>query len=301
MKRLLDINLKKIQYFLCIVEEGSLTKAASRLYVSQPMLSKCIKEMEEELDITLFYRDGRTLKLSEPGKYLYEQWKHSISIFSHQIQQAYHIQQEQKTQIHMGCEHIMVLGANELWMNQVEAFQQQHPDIPIDIMALGLHEVKEKLIQGQLDLIICSDFDAQGLEATHHIALLKKLPVYVYGRKNHPVLSQPHVTWKDMKTCSFYTISPQIATWPEELLCAYASSHGFSPHIVGYTDTQLSQVMKVKTSDALMLSLQLEPLLQDDKLCAVQMGEDMTSVVIAWRKDSPEYLHNFANTLLSMN
>ena len=51
MKPLFDLSFRKIQYYLMVVEEGSLTRAAKRLFISQPMLSKAVKELEQELAI----------------------------------------------------------------------------------------------------------------------------------------------------------------------------------------------------------------------------------------------------------
>lgn len=299
MKQVLDINLKKIQYFLCIVKEGSLTKAATSLYVSQPMLSKAMKELEQELEVTLFIREKRTLKLTEAGQYLYEQWTMLFHLFHAQIGKAQDIQASLLKQLHIGCEHIMVLGASDIWMDGLSTFQERYPDVRIDMQALGLQEVKQKLIQGNLDMMICSNFDAMGLDHDFHVQKLCELSVYIYGRNHHPILSkQEHITWADLRNASFYTISPLIATWPQNYLRSYTSQYGYEPTIAGYTDTQMSQLMKIKTSDCLMLSLELTPLLQDDKLCAVKMGEEKTDIMLVWRKDGDPLLHILANILL---
>ena len=74
MKPLFDLSFRKIQYYLMVVEEGSLTRAAKRLFISQPMLSKAVKELEQELAIQLFKREGKYLEVTFAGRYLYEQW-----------------------------------------------------------------------------------------------------------------------------------------------------------------------------------------------------------------------------------
>lgn len=298
MNPLLDLSFRKIQYFLTIVETGSFTQAAKRLYVSQPMLSKAMKELQKELDLSLFEWNGKQLIITDAARYLYEQWFSLLDQMEKVLEETKNIAQQKKHIIYAGCEHIMVLGANALWMDALENFQHQFSDVHVDMSAFGLQEVKKRLLSRQLDIIICSSFDAEGLEDDFQVAKLGCLPVVIYGRIHHPVLSQnKKLNWSDLKDCSFYTISPFIAAWPQELLFHYGKQYGFQPHIAGYTDTQMSQLMKIKTSDSLMLSLQLEPLIQDPKLQYVTM-DDETEIMIVWRKDCDPCVIDFVHCLL---
>ena len=66
------MNFDKLSYFVRVVEKGGITKAAISLNMTQPPLSKAIKDLEEELESNLFIRKGKRLELTETGKYLYE-------------------------------------------------------------------------------------------------------------------------------------------------------------------------------------------------------------------------------------
>ena len=61
---------RKLRYFLAVVDEGSVTRAAQRLRVAQPSLSQAIRAFEEELGVQLFHRVGRGLRPSAAGKAL---------------------------------------------------------------------------------------------------------------------------------------------------------------------------------------------------------------------------------------
>ena len=65
------MNSLEIQYFLTIVKFGSFTEAAQALSVSQPAISKQIRQLEAELGCSLFARSGRTLSLTEAGQAYY--------------------------------------------------------------------------------------------------------------------------------------------------------------------------------------------------------------------------------------
>jgi LysR family nitrogen assimilation transcriptional regulator len=71
------MELKQLGFFLGVAESGSFSKAAVRLSVAQPILSRQIKLLEEELGVELLYRNGRGVVLSEAGKML-EGYAHNI-------------------------------------------------------------------------------------------------------------------------------------------------------------------------------------------------------------------------------
>ncbi|CYV90898.1 LysR family transcriptional regulator [Streptococcus suis] len=65
------MDIRVLTYFIAIVQTGSISNAAQRLHITQPTLSRQIKELEQELDTILFYRGSREIQLTEAGQYLY--------------------------------------------------------------------------------------------------------------------------------------------------------------------------------------------------------------------------------------
>ena len=65
------MNLKQMEYFTAIVGEGSISGAARSLHISQPPLSAQMRQLEEELGVTLFDRGSRTIRLTEAGRLFY--------------------------------------------------------------------------------------------------------------------------------------------------------------------------------------------------------------------------------------
>ena len=65
------MELRVIHYFLAVVQEKTISGAAKQLHVSQPTLSKQLKELEEELGVTLFIRGNRQIQLTPEGNKSY--------------------------------------------------------------------------------------------------------------------------------------------------------------------------------------------------------------------------------------
>lgn len=64
------MNLRVLKYFATVADEGSLTKAAQRLHISQPPLSTQLKKLETDLGVQLFHRTPQGVVLTDAGKYL---------------------------------------------------------------------------------------------------------------------------------------------------------------------------------------------------------------------------------------
>ncbi|HEY9576760.1 MAG TPA: LysR family transcriptional regulator [Pseudobacillus sp.] len=73
------MDIRQIRYFATIAEEGQITKAAKKLHMAQPPLSQQLKLLEEELDVLLLERKGRSLELTEAGEVLYKKAKYLLA------------------------------------------------------------------------------------------------------------------------------------------------------------------------------------------------------------------------------
>lgn len=67
------MELRVLRYFQAVVNELNISRAAERLHVSQPTISRQLKDLENELGVTLFDRNGHNLKLTNSGEYFANQ------------------------------------------------------------------------------------------------------------------------------------------------------------------------------------------------------------------------------------
>src|SRR5699024_11728893 len=76
------MDIKQMKYFVEVVNQNSMTDASKSLYIAQPTISKAIKDLENELDMTLFDRSKRQLVLTDAGRVFYQKSKEILTLYN---------------------------------------------------------------------------------------------------------------------------------------------------------------------------------------------------------------------------
>ncbi len=148
------MDLKQLEYFVRVAEHGGFTRAAIELGITQPALSKQIRQLEVELHQTLFHRNGRGISLTPSGKTLFE---HAKGILE-QVARA----REDLRELHGSPMGKVILGLTPsagriLAPNLVTAFQRRFPRASLDIMEGKSSTIHDWLVVGRADIGILYD------------------------------------------------------------------------------------------------------------------------------------------------
>ena len=172
-----DYNLYKI--FLYLYEEKSISKTASKLYVSQPAISYSLKELENQLGYTLFYRNSKGIEPTMEAKELYGY----ISTAFHILNDAEeHI--KNLNQLNIGCIRVGVpamIGGFYL-SSIISEFHKNYPGIQFEIISKSSTEMIDMLETRKLDLVIDS-FPVTSSKNVTRIPLKKFTNGFVYSKK----------------------------------------------------------------------------------------------------------------------
>lgn len=145
------MELRQLRYFVAVADSGSFTAAASRLNIVQSALSRQISNLEAELGVALFYREGRSVRLAPAGEGL----KDIVAKILVEVDQLKSRAKEFDTEIaglvRVGSHHS---DGNVLLPRVFEKLQQTYPDVQIDPVQALTSELQEMLIKGRLDLAI---------------------------------------------------------------------------------------------------------------------------------------------------
>jgi DNA-binding transcriptional LysR family regulator len=133
------MDIYQIRYFLAIVETGGFTKAAERLFVSQPSLSVGIKKLEQELGVRLFERGGRRAVLTPAGEFFLTKALWELKTFKAQ------------PVLRLGLlRTIRISGFARL----IGAFRQAYPNVAIELRDGDNTELQEQLSSSELDVFV---------------------------------------------------------------------------------------------------------------------------------------------------
>ncbi|MDC4457741.1 LysR family transcriptional regulator [Acinetobacter baumannii] len=142
------MELRHLRYFVTVVEEQSLTKAAEKLFIAQPPLTRQIKKLEEELGIDLFEKGSRPLKVTEAGLFFYQ---HAVQILTHTAQAASMAKKMKLVENVVKVGYVSSLLYGRL-PQVIYLFRQKNPDIHVELIECGTRDQVEALKLGKIDL-----------------------------------------------------------------------------------------------------------------------------------------------------
>ena len=147
------MNIKQAHYIRTIIQEGSITAAARKLYISQPSLSQTLRQIEAELGVTLLDRSVSPFRLTYAGeKYL--QAANTILTASEQLEnQLREIRQENSGRLRLG---LSVQRAMQILPIVLPRFVEKYPQVEIDLHEEGSARLEEMLRQGEVDLALAA-------------------------------------------------------------------------------------------------------------------------------------------------
>ena len=125
-----SMGLKDMRAFFTIVEEGNISHAAQRLGVAQPALSRQMKHLEEKLNVKLFERGSRRIRLTEAGRVLYERVENILGMVDGTVREITEIGTGSKGSLRIGT--ITTSGAMIL-PDLISEFHALYPNITFEI------------------------------------------------------------------------------------------------------------------------------------------------------------------------
>lgn len=175
------MNLRRLKYFVKIVDIGSLTQAAEVLHIAQPALSQQVATLENELDQQLLIRTKRGVTPTEAGKILYG---HARTILR-QCEQAQtaviNAGQVLSGQVSIGL--APGTAASSLTMPLLQTVRDQFPDVLVYLHENSGSVLNEKVMSGQLDMAVL--YDRAPTAGINSMPLMKE-DLFLVGATDYP-------------------------------------------------------------------------------------------------------------------
>ncbi|HUS35406.1 MAG TPA: transcriptional regulator CynR [Verrucomicrobiae bacterium] len=200
------IELRHLRYFVAVAEQNHFTRAASKLHVTQPTLSHQIRQLEGQLNLPLFDRIGRSVKLTAAGELLLPHARRAIKAL-------------EEAQVALGELHGLQRGDLKVGIVQtvnacvipeiVGRFSAAHPGIRVLCSELSVEEIETGILSGRLDLgISFLPPSRKGLEGEQ----LFTEELVAVAPKSHPLAKKNSVRIQNLARHPMVLLSPKYCT-----------------------------------------------------------------------------------------
>ncbi|UIJ35430.1 LysR family transcriptional regulator [Allobranchiibius sp. GilTou73] len=155
----MDLDLRKLRYFAALAEHGHFGRAAESLYIAQPVLSRQIRALEQELGCSLLTRTTRSVQLTAAGRQLQEEARSVFATVDASIRRVHEADR--------GVARLVVGFATGLHVSDaVRAYAAQSPEVQIALLPLKWWEQDVPLRDGRADIgYLRRPFDETGLRS----------------------------------------------------------------------------------------------------------------------------------------
>ena len=194
------MTLIQLHYLIVIAETNSLNKAAEQLYVSQPSLTSAIKELEKELGVTLLYRSGRGVTLTNDGV--------EFLLYAKQLYSQYEAVLEKYG---MGGAHKKKFGVStQHYSFAVKAFVDMAKEFDMSRYEFAVRETRTaevirdvSTMKSEVGILYLCDFNRKSMEKLLKSASLEfhhliECQAYVYIWKNHPLAKEKTIRFEQL-------------------------------------------------------------------------------------------------------
>ena len=195
------MTIQQIRYAIVIAQTGSMNKAAEKLYITQPSLTGAVRELEKELGITIFYRSGRGVSLTNDGQ--------EFLMYARQVYYQYETLEERYSGVHelkkkFGVSTQHYSFAVKAFVETVKSFDSKKYEFAIreDKTKEVIEDVRT--LKSEIGIIYLSDFNRSVITKILKSNELKfkkliECSTYVYMWKGHPLSSRKSVCADDLK------------------------------------------------------------------------------------------------------
>lgn len=222
------MNYQSLIYFKTVAELQHYTRAANELYITQPALSKAIRNLECEFGTALFQKDGRNVTLTKSGSLFYEYVKRSVDEIDEGIAAVRRLADIERNTIFLSA----LFSMYAIYLpDKVLRFRHQNPGCRFSMEYKYTTAILHDVMKGRAELGICSDFDPKGEFSSLDRFVLYKEPITLMVGKDHRFAGREKVSVEELKDERFIVyIRSTLGT--NKILSDLCRPYGFEPNIV---------------------------------------------------------------------
>jgi LysR family cyn operon transcriptional activator len=280
------MDLKQLTYLLAVRDAGSFTRAANSLHVAQPAISMAIAKLEQQLELRLFDRQDRAVRLTPEGEVLCRHAERLLLQMHQAEAEMAELKGLERGEVRIGIPYMM---GSYYFPSRLMAFKHRYPGLKIRVEEAGTRELLSRMVDGTLDLAILITSDLPpAIEGAH---LLSEEMLMVVG-EDHPLRGAASVT-----LAQFFTQELALfrrGFYHREHMEALAQKLGVEPDIA--FESNLIPLLKAVVRQGFAVTTFLRMVLEEEPdLCCVPFEPPIfLDLCVAWRRGDPLSMANRA-------
>jgi DNA-binding transcriptional LysR family regulator len=227
----MDVDTRLLRYFAAVAAEGNLTRAAERLFVSQPALTRQIKLLESQLGVRLFTRSQAGMTLTAAGQALAEQVPAVLAGWDQALRETKAAASRAARVLRVG---FISSAANEATQQIIAAFARRRPTWRVDLQQAAWSDATAGLAAGDVDAALLR-LPFPGQDDVQFEVLLTE-PRWVALPAAHPFAARDHISFRELWDEPFIAAPAETGSWRDYWLAT--SERQGHPVRVGYVTDQ---------------------------------------------------------------
>lgn len=277
------MELRHLRYFVAVAEALNFSRAAARLHVTQPALSRQIRDLETELGCRLLHRgaNART-ELTSEGRRLLTGAKEVLAAAT-----------QLAAEVRGPAARLRLGHYGPLWLDHfstaLHRFAKRHPHVLLQPVELTPGTLPGALRRGEVEVALLGQAD-RALQREFQVRRVAAAPGQLVLPAAHPLAKRRRLRLRELRTASWVSWDEVEFPGRKQLLVAACRREGFRPRIVQLTDSIASMLVRVATSDVVGHSLPMAARFPHPGVVFTRVDPADAMVFdmnVGWRKTGP--------------
>jgi DNA-binding transcriptional LysR family regulator len=244
------MELRHLRYFVTVAEELNVSRASARLRISQPAVSRQLRDLEEELGVELFERNKSKLKLTNAGEAFLAHARDLLRRSNEAVKEMAAFRPQAKRTLTIG--YITPVLASTL-TPALRTFGQKRPDIEVVLREMTPGDQIKALRSGQIDLALAGNPWPE-LVNKFEVIVLEQIPLEAALPDNHLLALRKRIGLAELSEETFIGFDEDQFPGRNDLICAACQEAGFTPHLRYRVESLTALLAKVSTGSGVTLT-----------------------------------------------
>lgn len=226
------MELRHYRYFLAAAEELNISKASRRLHVSQPAMSRLIRDLEDELGTPLFKRERFGLALTPPGE--------TFLIYARRIldlsNEAIRVLRQQPARTAVIAIGFISSSLGSFFGAALKSIRETHPDLTVKIHELSPAEQLKALHKGQIDIALIGN-PCGAVHDEYETCVLFEMPLEAVLPAGHRLAGRKRLSLKELEKDDFIGYSEESFPGRNQTIVNACRVAGFKPSLKYQADS----------------------------------------------------------------